>query len=625
MPFSSKSSIRVLPPEVQNQIAAGEVVERPSSVVKELVENSLDAEAGVVRVDIRDGGRGAITVRDDGRGMPAEELPLALTRHATSKLTSVHDLDTMASFGFRGEALPSIASVSSCRITSARAPDRETEPEEGAFIQVVHGRITDQGPAAPARGTLVEIKDLFANVPARLKFLKTPATETKRCTDIFARMALAHLDVDLELTQGDRTLLRFLRGQTLHQRVRTLWPPQVCEGLRELSFSRNALSVRGLAGSPETAQSRGDRIFLYVNGRPVQDKMLLGALRQAYKGRLLSREYPQAVLFLDIPPDHVDVNVHPAKAEVRFQDESEIFSLLHRALDQVFSRSAQARAPFAPAAPAAEQGSMEIEVPAPSARLPRDRDALRDHARLFAHDPGPVETPSAPVPDPADTAFGRERTPASTVPMPAVSSFEEAPLTFEPERETGQEPGPAEPEYLGQLGSTYLIFRTGLGRELELVDQHAAHERVLYEQFRRQGRRADRRPLVMPLELSLHPAQADRMTEMWEELTSLGFSLERPSDTAVLIRTIPVTLTPGEAREYIVEALTDQGRSMDDLWIMLACRSAIKAGQELTRDEAMGLLAGWQATESPEHCPHGRPVRISFSMQQLEKLFKRKP
>jgi len=619
MPLKNTPPIRVLPPEVQNQIAAGEVVERPSSVVKELVENSLDAGATTIKVDIRDGGRGEITVQDNGRGMPAEEVPLALTRHATSKLTSVHDLSSMASFGFRGEALPSIASISSCRITSSWSPTPEREPDEGTFVQVLHGRITDQGPAAPRRGTRVEIRDLFANVPARLKFLKTPATETRRCADIFARMAMAHPGVDFELSRDGRPLHRFLRDQTLLQRVRVLWPPSVCDGLREFSFSRDDLSVHGLAGSPETAQSRGDRIFLYVNGRPVQDKMLLGALRQAYKGRLLSREYPQVVLFLDIPAERVDVNVHPAKTEVRFQDEGEIFSLLHRAVDQAFSRPLHVGDAPDPPGPTAEQGRMEIEV---SSTFPEtNRNALRDHAWLFAHDPGPGEPVPGPPPERKDTAYGTE-------PLPAPDSAGHEPtIPLEapgPDVPSPSGPEAPEPEYLGQLGNTYLIFRTP-GQELELLDQHAAHERILYEAFRAQGKNQDRRPLALPMELSLHPAQADRLTELWEELAALGFSLERPSDISLLIRTIPVTLKPAEAREYLEDTLSDQGRTMDELWTMLACRSAIKAGQELTRDEAMGLLSAWQSTESPAHCPHGRPVRVSFSLHQLEKMFKRKP
>ena len=620
------SHIRLLPPEVQNQIAAGEVVERPASVVKELVENCIDAGADTIKVEISDGGRGTISVQDNGRGMPAEELPLALTRHATSKLASIHDLDTMSSFGFRGEALPSIASVSSCRITSAWTPGPDEDPQEASFIQVVHGHITDQGPAALAQGTRVEIRDLFTNVPARLKFLKTPATETKRCSDIFVRMAMAHLDVDFELGQPGRSMYRFLRGQTLAQRIQVLWPPLVTEGLRAFSCSRDSLRVHGLAGSPETAQSRGDRIFLYVNGRPVQDKLLLGALRQAYKGRLLSREYPQAVLFLEIPPNQVDVNVHPAKTEVRFQDESEIFSLLHRAMDQVFSKPFAV--PDSPEPVAAPQGRLEIEVPEtpPAPIQNRDRTALHEHARLFAHDPeSTADAPGTPEAPPSDTHF-RE--------APSVSEhgFHESPISAPPQAEAvTPPPGPSvpshktdEPEYLGQLGDTYLLFRTP-DRQLEILDQHAVHERILYERFRNQGQRVDKRPLAMPLEIALHPAQAQRLSELWEELGTLGFVLERAAETNLLIRSVPVTLSPGEAKEYIEEALSDQGRSMDDRWIMLACRSAIKAGQELTRDEVMGLLDGWKATEAPEHCPHGRPVRVRLSMNRLEKMFKRKP
>lgn len=638
-------TIRVLPPELQNQIAAGEVVERPASVLKELVENSLDAGASRIEAAIDGGGRTALVVTDDGWGMTPEELPLAVTRHATSKIASMDELARIASFGFRGEALPSIASVSTFTMTS-----RHEAFDEGATITVQAGTIVDQSPAAWAKGTRIEVRDLFAAVPARLKFLKSEATETRRASDAFARAALARQDVAFKLTVNGRTTVRFPAGQTLIARLAGIWPPAVTDGLFPLEYAMGPVRVSGVLGKPQTAQAKADRMLFYVNGRAVMDRVLLAAVREAYRGRLLSREYPQAVLFLEVPPGDVDVNVHPAKTEVRFRDEQGVFLAMRRAVGQALDsgivRQAEPaadswdKAQGAPPKFASRQDFLaelgRVGAPSPEQTTP---PPLPDSDELFP--PQVPLRPTEPVGEPgvAETPAPRFLTGTRHFDPPAVerlaereaseaenadpnAAAETVTVRLQAHHTVASEPGlPPGMRYLGQFADTYLLLDTG--RELVLMDQHAAHERVIYAAMEATGSRGDSRPVGIPIEMTLHPSEQARLQTLFAELRKVGFLLESPRPGVTAITGVPPGLTVGQAREYLAAALSGQAKTIQDLWILMSCKTAIKAGTRLTDDEAVALLGQWARTPEREYCPHGRPVTVRFGQRELEKLFKR--
>ena len=655
-PLSQRNGIRLLSPELRNQIAAGEVVERPASVVKELVENSLDAGATLVEITLENGGQSLIRVRDNGGGIPAAELELAVTRHATSKITSMDDLWHIHSFGFRGEALPSIASVSSFRMESAfqTAPD---QAPEAAFIQMDHGVLSQQGPSGLHKGTVVEVRDLFASVPARLKFLKAPATELKRAQELLIRLALIHTEVGFVFLAGTREVLRLPAGQSLLERLSIIWPEAVTETLLPFDRTTNGLRVHGLTSPPGQAQPRGDRMLLYVNGRAVNDKLILRAVREAYKGRLLSKEYPQIILFMELPPEEVDVNVHPAKTEVRFRDERPVFGAVLHAVEEAVLRDLPAATEEAPAP---EKAPFQPKPLGFWGEADRER-IMRPESRPSA--PTETEYPIPPAPDPEpqpepSALYGDAGLPWDAVPdEPPSSSLHEAARSFQPERAPTPQateavparmPEPVQPQqppierleeghvrvgpyvYMGQIGGTYLVLRdTRNSREnasLLILDQHAAHERVLISRLQAGGFSGMSQPLVLPLEYTLHPAERERLEEFHDSLTALGFTLAlRDQGTcAVLeVRAVPPPLERAAAGEFIREVLAGRKEDLHSLWATMACKAAIKAGDTLAPDEAVNLIAQWLVTEDRQFCPHGRPCVLQWGTADLDRMFKR--
>ncbi len=592
-----RPGITVLPSELQNQIAAGEVVERPASVLKELVENSLDAGADRVDAAIESGGQGLISVQDNGIGLAPEELPAALTRHATSKIRSVEDLLGLASFGFRGEALPSIASVSRLRITSIPAGGGE-----GCSLEVEFGAFSQPRPAAMREGTRIEVRDLFLNTPARLKFLKKQSTEAKKCQDVFQRLALVHRHCAFSLSSGGRRVLGFERDQDLLQRLETLWPEQITASLLPVRLSQDGASITGYAGHPDTAQGRADRILIFVNNRPIQDKLVLSALKQAYSGRLLSREYPQAVLFLDLPPSEVDVNVHPAKSEVKFREEKAVYSLV---INAVRNALAAGDSPFSATSPGPEDTAS-----APSAR--GTPSAKGTGSRMRPH-----------IPETELRDRSGEYTPW---PRDGGSTPQTGQETVPPNPDTGGETGTTarigpELDYVGQLEATYLILHSG--QEILFVDQHAAHERVLYTRYTQGGETQRTQRLALPLKLRLHPSEQAALDNAARNLRELGFALHREDAENLAVQGIPHYLDRSAAGEFLRDVLRQGEGGLEAMWCLLACRNAVKAGEPLALSEAVELLRAWMDCPNRQHCPHGRPVSARITSRDLERMFKR--
>ncbi len=675
------SPITLLSPALRNQIAAGEVVERPASVVKELVENALDAQATRVYIHLENGGQSLIRVQDNGKGIPAEELELAVTRHATSKIHILDDLMAIYSYGFRGEALPSIASVARFSITSiiseAFSDEKTYTRGVATRLDVEYGQVIGQSPASLPQGTVVEVRDLFANIPARLKFLKTPSTEHKKAQEWLTRLALAQPDVGFSLHLGQREVLHLPSGQTLRQRLAELWPPLIMDAMH--AFDRNdtqhqTLRAYGMASLPHVSQPRADRMLFYVNGRAVHDKTMLAAVREAYKGKLTTKDYPQAVVFLEIDTQDVDVNVHPAKTEVRFRDSKAVFSCVLRAVGSMLERHFMCGADRGGDRADTENyknmlsntmtqadstqaqgfwGKLDAEgIMAAQGALPYTAFAHAGHQEIDASSQflesahatapsyvAPLQSMPSPFPEEhvpfgasmhfeglkesaqVDTLYPTDMTgityatevlpahTAHTSPLPVFTSQEQDHIRV------------GKLTYLGQVASTYLILCDTAGTLL-LLDQHAAHERVLYARMEQGGFSGTGQCLALPLEFSLHSSEAERVFVLQESLINLGFSLDL-HDKKLLVTAIPPVLDRAAAQTFLREALAGRKDNLAALFISMSCKAAIKAGEELTADEAAGLVQQWLQCPQREFCPHGRPCVVSFTAHDLEKLFKR--
>ncbi|WP_336971450.1 DNA mismatch repair endonuclease MutL [Sphingobium aromaticiconvertens] len=597
-------SIRRLPEHLVNRIAAGEVVERPASALKEIVENSVDAGATRIAIRIANGGLDRIEVSDDGCGMDPADMALALERHATSKLPD-DAIEQVATLGFRGEALPSIASVARLSI------DSRPRGGEGWNRTIDNGVIVDEGPAALPPGTRVTVEQLFARVPARRKFLRSPKSEYAACLDVIRRLAMAHPGIAFSLEHDGRRSLSVQGNEAREERVAALTDRALADNHVIVSLEREGVRLSGVASLPTYHRGVGDHQFLFVNGRPVRDRLLIGALRGAYADVLARDRHPIVALFLDMPPLEVDVNVHPAKTEVRFRDPAMIRGMivsgLRRALDEAGFRSVQRADPAALGAWRAEPVS-----PTPIGAMPIFEAAAVPYQPM---------APSSHVP-----SYMSDRRTSFLTPPPQARG---EPAAAPPPEGNSFPLGVAR----GQVARTYIVAEAEDG--LVIVDQHAAHERLTLERMRRamEGQGVQSQALLLPEVVELDEVACDRLEPRAAELKEFGLDIERFGPSAILVRAMPAMLGQSDVQGLIADLADDLAaydsalslkERLDLVAATMACHGSVRAGRVLSVAEMNALLREMEVTPRSGQCNHGRPTWVKLGHGDIEKLFGRK-
>jgi len=616
------SRIHALSPSLVNQIAAGEVIERPANAVKELLENSIDALATRIEVDVVAGGSELIRIVDDGEGIHADDLVLAVTSHATSKIAAAADLFDIRSFGFRGEALASIAEVSRCRVRS-RTPDQP----HGRELEVTHGRFSPPVECGCPYGTSIEIRNLFENIPVRRKFLKSVATEFGQITEQFTRVAIAHPRLHLVLRHNDRVVYQLPPADRPLDRLQTFFGQELTDQLIAVESAHAGIKLWGYVGHPSVSKATRKHQYLFLNGRWIQDRTLQHALTEAYRGLLMVGRQPVAFLFLDLPTDQVDVNVHPTKTEVRFRDAQQLYRQLLSTLRSKFlSLDLQSRLTM-PAAPAS------------ALMAPTLRPAL-----AFA--PARIAAPVQPI-EQDFAAWAKERLTQWSPDLPAQLEHaadegvneEEEPVSVSDEPESANQSAAAvSAEELDtsralQIHDCYIVLETSEG--MTVIDQHALHERILYEQFRSRvlAGAVEAQRLLMPVPIELPAKETALLLEHAELLNQLGFGVEEFGKDTVLLTKHPVLLRRIELPDLVrdlAEKLESNGSTsptrrdlLDELLHMMSCKAAVKAGQRLSPEEIDALLQQRHLIDDAHHCPHGRPTALTLSRTELDRQFGR--
>src|ERR1051325_5622274 len=611
------SKIRVLADHVANQIAAGEVVERPASVAKELVENSIDAGASRIAIEIEAGGRRLLKVSDDGEGMVRDDAVLAFERHATSKISVTDDLAAIATLGFRGEALASIASVAKVELITSTE-----EASAGTKVVIEGGRMRDFKDAAHPRGTTISVKDLFFNVPARRKFLRSEATETFHLTNLVTHYALAHPEIGFTFTNNGREVIRASTVKDLRERAYQIFGEEFLENLLEVNGGHpQVVRVQGYISAPRDRRTSRDSQYLFVNRRFVRDRMIGRALSEGYRSILPHGVYPAALLFIETPLEEVDVNVHPAKTEVRFRRSAAVADAVREAVRAALASASYVPPPEPP------------KIPEPIMTATAAVSSIAPQPRIeFVAPPPPPPAGVAAAPTGEEIARDIEvmlqsvSKSAPSAPLPPLNSAEKL------AREVTPESLNTNIRALGQLEESFIIATDDEG--LLLIDQHVAHERVLFDQYRalETERRSQSQQLLVPETFDLTPAQAAVFDDLAPEFEKYGFELMRLSGRTVAIKAVPADLSGGEARNMLSELLdtvdAEKKNSAcetlrDEIAASLACHAAIKVNMPLAPEKMRWLIDRLLQTSSPTTCPHGRPVILRLKTRDILKGFHR--
>lgn len=647
------SKIRVLPDSVANKIAAGEVVERPSSVVKELLENALDASARRIDIEIESGGKRLIRIVDDGEGMTRDDAILAFERHATSKLRSADDLDQITTLGFRGEALPSIASVSRLFLRTKTAQD-----EAGTEVELSGGKLVAVRDVAWPGGTEMEVRDLFFNIPARRKFLKSDATESFHITNLVQHYALANHQLSFLLVNNGREAIRVSPVQTLKERAYQILGSSLLGKLVEVSFESEGLKIVGFVSNPQEQRSSKDAQYLFVNRRFVRDQLISRGLSEAYRSMMPSGTYPAAVLFIDVPTTEVDVNVHPAKTEVRFLRENVVLAFVRDAVTEAL-RTTRPVTQLPGVGKKEDERRETTERPAtPFVKSETPAPTRADVLRRYASEAQAIEaqesdtSPSGNIvsenslqSEPASTATKDEsaasyedRNQSTSIDALLEFAVAESPALVEERAPTETFEETALPGFghgikpMGQIRDSYIVATDEEG--LLLIDQHVAHERVLFEQFRdlRLARAAEVQPLLIPETMDLSPADREAFDIVRDELEAIGIETMELSGRTIAIKTAPSGISSKDVIALVREVLSAVERERrsftlehirDEIAASLACKAAIKINMTLTEEKMQWLIDELMKTKNPMTCPHGRPIIIRYGLRDIERSFKR--
>ena len=598
--------IRVLSEDLANQIAAGEVVERPASVVKELVENSIDAGATQIRLDIEGGGKKKIRIMDNGMGMAPEECALAFSRLATSKISRFEDLESIQSLGFRGEALPSIASVAKVRCTSARS-----ESEGGRLIVVEGGEVLEEKDVACPQGTTLEVAQLFYVTPARSKFLKGDSAEFSHITQVVTQQALAYPNIQFHLTHNCREVINTLPTDQPHYRIAELFGSDLAKSLLEVEAQSGDYQLKGFVSSPVYTRSNRNAQYCFINGRFVRDKVILHATQQGYSHLLPKGQHPAMFLYLTMDPKLLDVNVHPSKAEVRFAFQQDVHQFVAHGVRAALEKNQQVDLT------AQDESDIPLQNPAlhqPSAPRPSYQP------------PQWVDKSHPPAQGDLSQALRTMLSPDDSSTTHQVNWFDKAPTPVSNLIYSEFEP-------LGQLDRSFIIMQGKQG--ILVIDQHVAHERILYERFRAsaKNRKVEVQKLLFPLPIELSAEETEVLTPHLSRLLDLGLELEPFGKNEFLLRSVPAILKNGDHEKLLretIEALPREAHDdvlnarYEDVLIMMSCRNAIKVNHTLNLDQIRKLISDLEQTSMPYTCPHGRPISLLFDMDDILKKFLRK-